>query len=1064
MLGEMSMFDSENWFNLCENQDIDFTALECDELSRFCDIDFMGDFEPNQSIENLLSYPVDGENTHYVLSESLDEKESNFYDNESSTLNNSLLNSSQIKAKLANAFQGQNKDESKLSTDTSHQIIKKLLLQPSLEKKVDIVHSDKFIDLSVPVKSVSGKTNPETVPKLQLKLKSEDVQRNVHKIILQPASNFTQPSEPVNQGSNPKIVLGGPSSMPSISLLQLHQLFNQAKSCEGISAPVTFVTNPTVYQSQPSVAINGNKLVDIQSVDLNFPLDSNQFRNHNIGSIEVEPRSSHNAIEKRYRMSINDRIVELRELLGGKDSKLSKSAVLRKAIEYIKYLISANNRLKQENLALRLAANGNQDFQSVLAAIKKSKIPDSTSGFPTPPNSDIFSPSNLSDVSSGSSSPVFPDNIKNDVVQEKLRFIPGLQDRSRLVLCIFMFCLFAFNPVGVFFGGIFSLFSIISGSFDNASQGRTILSNAEETSFWSGILYYFFIWGANFVVTIIILSKLFIFGEPLTKPMSSSSVCYWKKRNQAEMYLLRRCYIEAASQLSGCLLALGRPLPTTKFDIFASLFWNFFRQLLHRIQVGHWLETISGKLCKDVTKKDVQTSAKDAAVVYHKLLQLHLTDLVNQGTYGGINMALCTINLAEVSGDALPKGTLAEIYILCAMTIKMIFPPQFHFLARYYLTQARSICFTCCDAIPVSLNWLNHPLGHRYFVDASWNVQKNKSIFSTCLNEVDPLAYVLQGFREYLLEKSVLALITPGYKKRNCADHCENNWVSHHSAETLKFINLLREYSAGFSTLPIIGFCQFEYISNKIGIDEKSKWWCALLSVAAHWLNEEDQYAERFYSVLDSLPISFQDSNDPLVKSIYLAFKARRNCLLDSRIYQNCRQLCNRAGEFLRESMESFNSSKSSIYLAFQLLICDWLLITRTEIWQREKSERSSDEEEFLMKPIFSADLVEFQKDLLSLRKLAGSLKAAMPKVFTHEATVRLMAGASPSRTLQLFGKNLRKRNNTPNKFLKNVFHQNDKDWLSKEVKSMYIESKNHGLSKKVFNDCQSVISKITPS
>ena len=54
-----------------------------------------------------------------------------------------------------------------------------------------------------------------------------------------------------------------------------------------------------------------------------------------------------------------------------------------------------------------------KDFQSVLAAIKKSKIPDSTSGFPTPPNSDIFSPSNLSDVSSGSSSPVFPDNIKN---------------------------------------------------------------------------------------------------------------------------------------------------------------------------------------------------------------------------------------------------------------------------------------------------------------------------------------------------------------------------------------------------------------------------------------------------------------------------------------------------------------------------------------------------------------------------------------------------------------------------------------------------------------------------
>lgn len=39
-------------------------------------------------------------------------------------------------------------------------------------------------------------------------------------------------------------------------------------------------------------------------------------------SILPEPRSAHNAIEKRYRMSINDRIVELRELIAGKDSKV----------------------------------------------------------------------------------------------------------------------------------------------------------------------------------------------------------------------------------------------------------------------------------------------------------------------------------------------------------------------------------------------------------------------------------------------------------------------------------------------------------------------------------------------------------------------------------------------------------------------------------------------------------------------------------------------------------------------------------------------------------------------
>ena len=31
-------------------------------------------------------------------------------------------------------------------------------------------------------------------------------------------------------------------------------------------------------------------------------------------------------------------------------------------------------------------------------------------------------------------------------------------------------------------------------------------------------------------------------------------------------------------------------------------------------------------------------------------------------------------------------------------------------------------------------------------------------------------------------------------------------------------------------------------------------------------------------------------------------------------------------------------------------------------------------------------------------------------QVFLHEATVRLMAGASPARTLQLYGRNVRKR------------------------------------------------------
>lgn len=54
-------------------------------------------------------------------------------------------------------------------------------------------------------------------------------------------------------------------------------------------------------------------------------------------------------------MSINDKIIELKDLLMGSDAKLNKSAVLRKAVETIQHLRNANSRLSQENMLLRLS-------------------------------------------------------------------------------------------------------------------------------------------------------------------------------------------------------------------------------------------------------------------------------------------------------------------------------------------------------------------------------------------------------------------------------------------------------------------------------------------------------------------------------------------------------------------------------------------------------------------------------------------------------------------------------------------------------------------------------------
>jgi len=77
--------------------------------------------------------------------------------------------------------------------------------------------------------------------------------------------------------------------------------------------------------------------------------------------------------------------------------------------------------------------------------------------------------------------------------------------------------------------------------------------------------------------------------------------------------------------MRGCLQCLGRPLPTTKLDLISSLFWSIMRQVLHRAGFCRLMEWKAALMWRTLSDHDIKLSARDAAVVYHKLLQLHLT-------------------------------------------------------------------------------------------------------------------------------------------------------------------------------------------------------------------------------------------------------------------------------------------------------------------------------------------------------------------------------------------------------------------------------------------------------
>ena len=135
-----------------------------------------------------------------------------------------------------------------------------------------------------------------------------------------------------------------------------------------------------------------------------------------------------------------------------------------------------------------------------------------------------------------------------------------------------------------------------------------------------------------------------------------------------------------------------------------------------------------------------------------------------------------------------------------------------------------------------------------------------------------------------------------------------------------------------------------------------------------------------------------------------------------------------------------------------QLVVLDWLLETRTALWEQENADHPSGPSpctDLSPEPVAPSVLAGFQRDVCSLRRLAQQLpvsimllatlnrscnlttilvfsvhsfsfliffffslcQAAVPRVFVSEATARLMAGAAPGRTQQLLDRSLRHRN-----------------------------------------------------
>ncbi|XP_044601190.2 sterol regulatory element-binding protein 1 isoform X1 [Equus asinus] len=745
-----------------------------------------------------------------------------------------------------------------------------------------------------------------------------------------------------------------------------------------------------------------------------------------------EKRTAHNAIEKRYRSSINDKIVELKDLVVGTEAKLNKSAVLRKAIDYIRFLQQSNQKLKQENLSLRTAAHKSKSLKDLASACSrggntdtpmegmKPEVVDTLS----PPPSDAGSPSRSSPLSLGSrssgsrssgsdsepDSPVFEDS------QVKPEQLPsphsrGMLDRSRLALCTLVFLCLSCNPLASLLGS-WGLPGTSDATSMNHRPGRNMLGTEgrgrTDGPGWSPWLLPPLIWLTNGLLVLVSLTLLFVYGEPVTRPHSGPAVRFWRHRKQADLDLARGDFAQATQQLWLALRALGRPLPTSHLDLACSLLWNLIRHLLQRLWVGRWLAGRAGGLQRDCAlQADARASAREAALVYHQLHQLHTMGKYSGGPLAAASLALSAVNLGECAGDAVSTATLAEIYVAAALRVKTSLPRALHFLTRFFLSSARQACLAQSGSVPLAMQWLCHPVGHRFFVDGDWAVcsAPRESLYSVAGNPVDPLAQVTQLFREHLLERALNCVAQPNPSPGSADGDRE-------FSDALGYLQLLNSCSDAAGT-PACSFSISSSMATTTGTDPVAKWWASLTAVVTHWLRQDEEAAERLYPLVEHLPRALQESERPLPRAALHSVKAARALLGRGKTDSGPASLalCEKASGYLQDSLAT-TPAGNSIDKAMQLLLCDLLLVARTSLWRRQQlpAPAQASQGPGSGAQASALELHGFQRDLSGLRRLAQSFRPAMRRVFLHEATARLMAGASPTRTHQLLDRSLRRR------------------------------------------------------
>ncbi|OQR74537.1 sterol regulatory element-binding protein 1-like [Tropilaelaps mercedesae] len=712
---------------------------------------------------------------------------------------------------------------------------------------------------------------------------------------------------------------------------------------------------------------------------VNIPLvlegDHMAFSSLGVGQSSPPPerKNSHNAIERRYRSSINDKIVELKDIVAGTEAKLNKSAVLRKAIDYIRFLQNSNTRLKKENTALRCALQ--QTGQPVPCvgdvtsmAVNEGVMSKLVSAAATPPPSDPSSGDSCSEPPSPPSPPAISAYTTS-----------GMRDMTRVCLCLFGLCMFALNPMNLVLRGA-------SPAADPWKGGRAILSDKDEEPSWWFEMFVssYVIWTVNFLLLLLCLGDVILFGDPVMPPEQERK--FWQFKKQAHFDLANHNYEAAYNNFEMCLETLvGAPtaVPRSILQTWSCLIWQMLRQLMHRIYIGKFLFRLSRKRYA----KQIEASVNYLSETYHNLHQLHFV-LNKRSNCLGLCYALAAVNYAELGTHSTEH--LTDTFLTCALRLIKCLLSRFHFLARFMIYRGQQ-----CAPGGYDHQWIFTPDGYR-FVTRHLSLNHRPRTFTNSLEQkmVEPLDLVAQQYRWFLLERAIEVLTpqTPAVAKGRDGGR---------RAATDRCLALLAELERCRQRRSFV--FGYNWDSNCVG--DTSTWWKEMLRAAVLW--ERSQPRDINYVVIEHMPAELSESEaHPLARTLLACFQARRHYLdgsfrevamLEGEL-DACSRLVKDCFSWTEMQLHSAMCSRDVAVVYVCLLIAaEWLLQTRIDLWEENQA----------------VDLAGFCRDHSQLQGVLRYFgEAGQTKMRLYEGLERLVAGANPVETHRLLEGCVRRRRN----------------------------------------------------